>query len=56
MNIFDLVDAARSNTVARTFMNTAQLADYSKTHNKVFPKSAAKKDKLLKFMLKIIFD
>jgi hypothetical protein len=55
VNIFDLIDAARSNTVARTFSSGSQLATYTVNSGKVFPKAAAKQNNLLKFMLRHIF-
>lgn len=56
VNIFDLIDAARSGEPARTFTNTGQLAKYSKKRGKVFSKAAAKQNKLLKFMLRRIIN
>ncbi len=41
VNIFDLIDAARTGTVARTFRNNQQLAAYTK-HGNIFPKAKAK--------------
>jgi hypothetical protein len=55
VNIFDLIDAARSGTAARTFSSSYELAQYSKANDKVFRKVAAKQNKLLKFMLRHIF-
>jgi hypothetical protein len=55
VNIFDLVDAARSGTAARTFPTSQQLADYTMDNDKIFPKKAAKSNKLLKFMLRHLF-
>ncbi len=54
VNIFDLIDAARTGTVARTFPNNKKLAAYTK-HGKIFPKEKAKSNLLLKFMLRHIF-
>jgi hypothetical protein len=56
VNIYDLVDAARTGTVARTFTDTRQLEKYTKENGKVFPKAYAKQNKLLKFMLRHIIN
>lgn len=55
VNIFDLIDAARTDQPARTFGNDAELAKYSKKKGKVFPKLVAKQNKLLKFMLRQLY-
>jgi hypothetical protein len=56
VNIYDLIDAARSGVAARTFTDDRQLAKYTKENGKVFPKAHAKQNKLLKFMLRRIIN
>jgi hypothetical protein len=56
VNIYDLIDAARSGAAARTFTDARQLAKYTKETGKVFPKAYAKQNKLLKFMLRRIIN
>jgi hypothetical protein len=54
VNIYDLIDAARTHRRVRLFPWAGALAVYTKETEKIYPKKKAKGE-LMKFMLRQIF-
>jgi hypothetical protein len=54
--LYDVSVALRNGTVAQTFPSIASLSRYSKREGKIMSKATAKKDPLLKLMLRELFN
>ncbi|KAK4540774.1 hypothetical protein LTR36_008851 [Oleoguttula mirabilis] len=51
INIFDLVEARKEDSIAHVFPTKDELRDYSWEHDKIFPLKKAKKNPILKMLL-----
>jgi hypothetical protein len=55
VNLVDLLNSRRQGSRVSTFHSEKALREYSIKRKKIFPKDEAKRDKLLKILLREIF-
>ena len=55
VNIIDLIDSRRQGTQVKVFATTQKLVSYTQATGKIFPKTKAKEDGLLKVLLCRVF-
>ena len=55
VNIIDLLDSRRQRTEVKVFATRQKLVSYTRANKKVFPKTEAKQNVLLKILLREIF-
>ena len=54
MNLVDLLDCRRMGTKVKTFKSIKELSKYTKRSHKFFNRDVAKRDKLLRVLLKVL--
>lgn len=54
VNLVDLLDCRRMGTKVKTFRSVGELSAYTKRTDKVFSRVVAKRDKLLRVLLRLL--
>lgn len=54
VNLVDLLDCRRTGTKVKTFKSIKELSEYTKRSNQFFNRNVAKRDKLLRVLLRVL--